>query len=205
VRTSPSTRRVKLDLGCGKNKAPGAIGVDVAPVEGVDVLADFNWGLPFADSSVDEVHCSHVLEHVDDFLGLMEEIWRVLRPGGRAYVRFPHASSSFHTWKDPTHRRPLLLSTFRYFDDSTEDGFLYGYYSRARFRIVRSRLRFVLASARRSGKVSFLRWLVAAVLEALANRSPRAQYLCERYWGPLVGIEEAEVVLEAVKEGGGDA
>jgi SAM-dependent methyltransferase len=193
------SRCVKLDLGCGKNKVPGAIGVDVAPVEGVDVVADFNWGLPFADSSVDEVHCSHVLEHVPHFLAFMEEIWRVLRPGGRAYIRFPHASSSFHTWKDPTHYRPLLVATFHYFDTATEDGYLYGYYSRARFRIVRSRLRFVLASARRSGKLSPLRRLLATTLEALANRSPRAQYLCERYWGPLVGIEEAEVVLEAVK------
>ncbi len=201
----PPARGVKLDLGCGKNKVPGAIGVDVAPVEGVDVLADFRCGLPFGEGTVDAVHCSHVLEHVDDLLGLMEEIWRVLRPGGRAYIRFPHASSSFHTWKDPTHRRPLLLSTFRYFDDTTEDGSLYSYYTRARFRIVRARLRFVLASARRSGKVSLWRWLVAKVLESLANRSPRSQYLCERYWGPLVGIEEAEVVLEAVKEGGGGA
>lgn len=195
----PSPKRVVLDLGCGKNKLPGSIGVDVAPVEGVDVVADLNTGLPFKDGTVDAIHCSHILEHVDDFLGLMEEIWRVLRPGGRAYIRFPHASSPFHTWKDPTHRRPLLLATFRYFDDATEDGALFGYYSCARFRICRSKLKFVLGSSRRVGRLSFLRAILADVLETLANRSPRAQYLCERYWGPLVGIEEAEVVLEAVK------
>ncbi len=41
--------------------------------------------MPLADSSVDGVICNQVYEHVDDQTGLMDEIWRVLRPGGVCY------------------------------------------------------------------------------------------------------------------------
>jgi len=41
--------------------------------------------MPLADNSVDAVICNQVYEHVDDQSGLMDEIWRVLRPGGACY------------------------------------------------------------------------------------------------------------------------
>jgi ubiquinone/menaquinone biosynthesis C-methylase UbiE len=41
--------------------------------------------MPLADNSVDAVICNQVYEHVDDQTGLMDEIWRVLRPGGACY------------------------------------------------------------------------------------------------------------------------
>jgi hypothetical protein len=34
----------------------------------------------------------------------------------------------------------------------------------------------------------------------MANRSRKSQYLCERFWGPLIGIEEAVLVLRALKD-----
>jgi SAM-dependent methyltransferase len=41
--------------------------------------------MPLADDSVDAVICNQVYEHVDNQAGLMDEIWRVLRPGGACY------------------------------------------------------------------------------------------------------------------------
>ncbi|HEY65974.1 MAG TPA: methyltransferase type 11, partial [Caldilineae bacterium] len=41
-----------LDIGCGQNKTPGAIGVDVNPATQADVLADADRAsLPFADDT----------------------------------------------------------------------------------------------------------------------------------------------------------
>jgi ubiquinone/menaquinone biosynthesis C-methylase UbiE len=42
--------------------------------------------LPFHDNSFDVVICNHVYEHVPDSSRLMEEIFRILRPGGVCYL-----------------------------------------------------------------------------------------------------------------------
>jgi SAM-dependent methyltransferase len=195
-----SVSKVVIDIGSGDRKRPGALGVDIAPLPAVDVLADLSRGLPFSNSSVDAVHASHVLEHFDDLVGLMNEIWRICKPGGRVYITVPHATSSFMTWRDPTHQRGLNLSTFSYFDSSTADGRRFAYYSKTNFRRVYARLRF---AARGSEGDEALRNPLARTitdaLEAIANRSPYAQHLCERWWGAWLGIAEAYTVLEAVK------
>jgi SAM-dependent methyltransferase len=190
---------IVIDIGCGDSKRPGSIGVDVARIAGVDLLADVTRGLPFADSTVDAVHASHVLEHFDDLTAVMDEIWRVCRPGARLYVTVPHASSSFQAWRDPTHRRALTLDTFGYFDRSTPEGGRFGYYARAHFRRVYGRLRFAGGPPRMRRYRRPWSGLVTEVLEALANGSERSQRLCERWWGPWFGIAEAYAVLEAVK------
>ncbi len=45
--------------------------------------------MPFTDSSFDTVIMNDAMEHVDDPVGVLEEINRVLIPGGRLYVNFP--------------------------------------------------------------------------------------------------------------------
>jgi SAM-dependent methyltransferase len=194
-------RKFIVDIGCGDNKRPGAIGLDIARLESVDVIGDVRAGLPFRDSSLDGVYASHLLEHFDDLVAVMEDVWRVLKPAGRLYVTVPHASSSFMTWRDPTHRRGVNLSTLTYFDRSTFEGSMFRYYSRANFRLVYSRLRFAAGGPHR--KYPFGRNPIAKLmtdfLETVANRSPYAQYLCERWWGPIFGIAEAYAILEAVK------
>lgn len=49
--------------------------------------------LPFADASVDLLHCEHVLEHLSDPAALMAEVSRVLKPGGRFVFVTPNAWS----------------------------------------------------------------------------------------------------------------
>jgi len=187
-----------VDLGCGFRKHPGALGVDLAPLPGVDIRADITRTLPFRDASVDEVHASHLLEHLEDLVGFLNEVYRICKPDALVHFRFPHGSSSYITWKDPTHRRALFLDTLAYFDPYTPDGFLFHYYHRARFRIVRRRLTFNL-NTDTYAPPSRLRRVLGRILDALANRSPRAQYYCERFWGHLFGIEEAHIWLRAIK------
>jgi SAM-dependent methyltransferase len=92
-----------LDLGCGPGfytKAFRAAGARVIPVdrsraelelagpapEGA-VLGDA-MDLPLADATVDGVFSSNMLEHTPDPRAVLDEIERVLRPGGWAYVSF---------------------------------------------------------------------------------------------------------------------
>jgi predicted SAM-dependent methyltransferase len=56
---------VKLDLGCGRNCAPGYEGVDIAPLPGVKHvhnLLSFPW--PFEPGAVAGIRCSHLIEHL---------------------------------------------------------------------------------------------------------------------------------------------
>jgi SAM-dependent methyltransferase len=104
---------VILDVGCGGQKQyPGNVGVDLLATDEVSVLADVSGGLPFADDSADRVFLVHILEHLVDFLPLVDEVHRVLRPGGIAYVLSPW-------WRyvnavaDPTHVRLLDVQTLK--------------------------------------------------------------------------------------------
>ena len=140
--TPQSTRTVHtlpvLDVGCGVNKYPGAIGLDRNPNTRADVIADldhFPW--PFEDNSFREIRAIHVIEHVADVVGTIEEFHRLLAPGGRVFIVTPHYTD-FSSFCDPTHRWHLNSFSLRYFGDDS-GGF--GYYSRARFREISTRVK----------------------------------------------------------------
>lgn len=193
----PPPRRVVIDLGCGWRKKPGAIGLDVAKIAGVDIVADVSKPLPLRDNSVDELQASHIVEHVDDLMAFMGEIWRVCKPGALVYLRFPHGTSKYVTWKDPTHRRGVLLATFEYFDPATFDGQAWSYYHPAKFETVKRRINFNMNADTWQAKPG--RRFLAAIFDWLANRNDRAQYFCERFWGNWVGMEEGHLWLRAIK------
>ena len=93
-----------LDIGCGPNKRPGSVGVDIHPYPGVDVVTDLNqtpW--PLEAGRFDRIVCSHVIEHVADLVVFFRELHRVARPGALVEVVTPHFSS-IDSWTDPTHR-----------------------------------------------------------------------------------------------------
>lgn len=54
--------------------------------------------LPFPDASFDVVICAEVLEHVHDYRGMLAEIARVLRPGGRLAVSVPRYGPERICW-----------------------------------------------------------------------------------------------------------
>ena len=82
-----------LEVGCGKKKLPGALGIDVRSSGSADVAHDLDqlpW--PFEDSSFDLVLISHCLEHLKDVVATLEELWRVTRPQGTIGMEAPHFS-----------------------------------------------------------------------------------------------------------------
>lgn len=104
-----------VDLGCGDTKQYAeSIGVDTWRTPSVDVVADVTRPLPFADCSVDRIWAVHVLEHLLDYLPLVEECHRVLRPYGVLHVLSPNWRH-INAIADPTHLRLLAPQTFKYF------------------------------------------------------------------------------------------
>ncbi|RKZ22883.1 hypothetical protein DRQ18_01715 [bacterium] len=98
---------MKLDLGCGGNRKEGCLGVDIKKFPGVDVVADLNQKFfPFRDNAFDEIYLHDVLEHLDDILHVLGEVWRVGKNGARVFVRIPHFSSPY-AYNDVTHRHVL--------------------------------------------------------------------------------------------------
>ena len=108
-----------LDIGCGRKKLPGAVGLDQAALPGVDVVSDLNDRLPFDNESFDAVHSDQVLEHVTNMIGLIGEIHRVLVPGGFMVAHVPYFRSSWAVI-DPTHVRQFTLGSLDYFVEGTD-------------------------------------------------------------------------------------
>ena len=63
--------------------------------------------IPFNDNSLDVVFCNHVMEHVDNDLKAMSEIYRVLKVGGWAIIQSPVYVELEHTLEDSTIIDPL--------------------------------------------------------------------------------------------------
>ena len=66
-----------------------------------DVKADI-CNLPFEDNSYDVILCNHVLEHIPDDTKAMQELFRVLKPGGYGIFQIPQDLSREQTFEDHT-------------------------------------------------------------------------------------------------------
>ena len=122
-----------LDLGCGTAKMAGAIGVDIVPLPGVDVVVDASeLPYPFADNSFDAVYALDVIEHLPDTIGVMEEIYRIARPDARVFIRVVNWNHRYAAM-DPSHVGLFTERSFDFFGDRINRS----YYTRARFSVER--------------------------------------------------------------------
>ncbi|CCB68790.1 class I SAM-dependent methyltransferase [Flavobacterium branchiophilum] len=64
-----------------------------------DVKADI-CNLPFEDNHYDVIFCNHVLEHIPDDTKAMQELYRVLKPGGMAILQIPQDLNRATTFAD---------------------------------------------------------------------------------------------------------
>lgn len=104
-----------LDLGCGKRKLKGAVGVDILEYDGVDVVHDLNkFPYPFKDEEFDVINCDNVLEHLDNITDVLRELWRVTKLNGKIVIKAPHFSN-FWAFSDPTHKHFFGYKSFEYY------------------------------------------------------------------------------------------
>lgn len=117
---------VKIDLGCGCDKKPDYVGLDIVLFSEVDVVCNLEQGIPLRSNVATSVYSNHVLEHIQNTVLIMQEIFRVCRSGAKVTLRVPYYTS-IGAFKDPTHKSFFTEETFRYFSSHRWDGFNYGF------------------------------------------------------------------------------
>jgi len=102
-----------IDLGGAFGSPEGYISLDV---QGADVVCDLEQGIPYPDSSVGVVRAYDVLEHLHDSVAIMNEIHRVLAPGGWLLASVP-STDGRGAFQDPTHVSFWNENSFWYYTD----------------------------------------------------------------------------------------
>jgi SAM-dependent methyltransferase len=120
-----------LDVGCGTNKYEGAIGLDYNPRTDADVIHDLGeFPYPFEDNEFELIVSRHVVEHVPDVVGFVEELYRITKPGGTIKLLAPHYTNP--DWaNDPTHRNHLNSYSFNSFIPEKR---IYDFYTKVRLK-----------------------------------------------------------------------
>ena len=128
-----------LNLGAGNKPRPEAVNHDLRKHRPeIDIAWDLNdvpW--PWEDESFDFVVARAVLEHLRiNLLESVGECWRILRPGGRIYLKLPHWNHN-NTYMDPTHYWQCAIETPTIFDPETTYGKAYAFYTERKWKIIK--------------------------------------------------------------------
>ena len=115
-----------LDIGCGKHKIKGSIGVDIDLESHADIIHNLNkTPYPFSDGSVDKIFCFEVIEHLENYEVLLKEFQRILKKKGELIISTNNVNSLInrifktyeHRGLDPkspgTHKHLFTIEEFR--------------------------------------------------------------------------------------------
>lgn len=171
-----------MHLGCGRQKIPGAMGVDRVQDKSVDLVWNLDqvpWPLP--TNTFSKIYMIDVLEHLNNIILAMEEVYRVSKNNAEIFIQSPFASSS-GVWTDPTHRRGFTSRSFQYFtEEYCQKHFQY---SNARFSVE---------------KVEYQLWMPTwydKLILKLANQFKPIYEKRFMYWFPIQNISFCLRVLK---------
>lgn len=188
--------RYIVELGCGNNKRiKDAIGIDQFEFPGVDYVCDLNEGMPFLESnSVDEIYSHHLLEHLIDLPLVMNEVYRVLKPGGIFRGEVPHFSNPYY-FSDPTHKVLFGLYSFNYFikDQSKFRRKVPEFYNDLNFEIVNLNLVFKNKTFN-----SFVSRLKFRLYNNFFNSNFFRKECYEWYWSKFIACYEIKFSLRKI-------
>lgn len=121
-------KSVKINLACGQQKTEGFIGIDKVKTDATDIVFDLEthpWDF-IPDNSVDELTCSHFIEHVQHLVPFMDDIYRIMRSpwvnkdgekvNSKVTIIAPYYSS-MRSMQDPMHIRPISEASFLYYNE----------------------------------------------------------------------------------------
>ena len=157
-----------LDIGCGNRKIANTVGMDIDKESQADIIHDLNvYPYPIEDNAVDQIYAKHIIEHLDDPRGFLRELWRILKPGGTAFIETPHFSS-YAAYSEPQHK--LFYSYFMF------PTLLKG----LRFKVVKEEL-------------TFYKTYRLVGIKSLANKFPAAY---EKFWTFIFPAENVTLLVE---------
>ncbi len=172
---------MRIDVGCGTAKKSGFLGLDIAKLPGVDIVADIQKKIPLKDNSVEEIYCANVLQHIPDWKAALKEMHRVLKLGGILCLLVPHFTHS--RAYNPFHKHHFSLHCFDYFDPRTELAARRHYYTEdIRFKVKDVKIEI------RTSKIFFWTYLI----NFLVNLNRRTQHIWESWFCfifPAINIE----------------
>lgn len=162
---------MQIDLGCGKNKIPGLVGVDSDPLSHADIVVDFEKDpIPLGDSTVDKVFSKQVFEHLEDPPRVLKELYRIVKDGGEIFVEVPHYSS--HISHGLGHKQYFSYKEL-----------VQMFCNEISCEIIRA-------------KITFYKTFRLAGIAALANKFPTTY---ERFWAYIFPAENIQVTARVVK------
>ena len=163
-----------LDIGCGKNKVYGSIGMDFNASIGADVVHDLNkFPYPFQANEFDEVYINSTLFLLDNPVHVMEEVFRICKVGARVVVVQPYFRSVWN-YADPWIKNFGTVHSFAFYDP--DDAICQRYeYTKARFSTKKIVFDAHLEKPR----------LIRRLIIWLANRYPRQYELYLSHLFPL--------------------
>ena len=185
---------IKLELGCGLKKKKNCISIDKIDSHNVDIVADIEEGFPyFPDNTIDEIYAYHVLEHIENFQFVLNEIIRILKKGGKCFISVPHFSNPYF-YSDYTHKRFFGLYSFYYFSDTNNqlERKVPNFYSNIRIKILSQKLIFKSAFKK---KRNYLK----RILNILINSNSKIQEFYEENLCYLFPCYNLEVVFTPIK------
>lgn len=111
---------IKLNLGSGLRPQKGFVNIDNRAEVNPDLVCDITKGLPYKDNEIDEVRAWDLLEHIPlgKTIGVIEEIWRVLKSGGIFESFTPDAENGQGAFQDPTHLSFWVENSWLYYSHS---------------------------------------------------------------------------------------
>jgi SAM-dependent methyltransferase len=73
------SNEIHLNLGCGENIRDRFLNCDKERIDGLDIILNLDYSLPFKDNSIDRVVLSHIMAHIKHPRKLMKEVDRILK------------------------------------------------------------------------------------------------------------------------------
>ena len=124
-----------LDIGCGKRKVAGAIGIDFNGNLSADVIHNLNqFPYPFQENEFDEIYIGSALFLLDNPVLVMEEVYRICKKQAKVVIVQPYFRSVWN-YVDPWVKNYGTVHSFAFYDPNDPICKRYEY-STARFETV---------------------------------------------------------------------